>query len=71
MIEKVSKPKILLGINTFSTFDLQLGDIVKINYKNNDGVDVICDTDKRFVIYNIENNKSLQEETMTMYLAEV
>jgi hypothetical protein len=71
IIEKVSKPKILLGINTFSTFDLQLGDIVKINYKNNDGVDVVCDTDKRFVIYNIENNKSLEEETMTMYLVEV
>lgn len=68
---KVSVPKILVGINTFATQNLQLGDIVKINYKNNDGLNIISDEDKRFVVYNIEYSKNNSEETMTMYLAEV
>ena len=71
VIEKVSRPKILIGLNTFATFNLQLGDILQINYKNADGINVISDTDKRFVVYNIEYNKSFGSESMTMYLAEV
>lgn len=70
-IKKVSVPKILVGINTFATQNLQLGDIIEINYKNNDGVDVISDPSKRFVVYNIEYSKNASDETMTMYLAEV
>lgn len=70
-INKVSKPKILVGINTFATFNLQLGDIIQINYKNNDNLNIISDTEKRFVVYNIEYSKSSSQESMTMYLAEV
>lgn len=68
---KVSVPKILVGINTFATQNLQLGDIIQINYKNNDNLDVISDENKRFVVYNIEYSKNNSDETMTMYLAEV
>ena len=68
---KVSVPKTLVGINTFATQNLQLGDIIQINYKNNEGLDIISDENKRFVVYNIEYNKSNSEESMTMYLAEV
>jgi hypothetical protein len=50
---------------------MQLGDIVNINYKNNDDLNVISDSQKRFVVYNIGYNKSLGDESMTMYLAEV
>ena len=71
VIDKVSKPKILVGINTFATFNMQLGDIVNINYKNNEDLNVISDSQKRFVVYNIGYNKSLGDESMTMYLAEV
>ena len=71
VINKVSKPKILIGLNTFATFNLQLGDILQVNYKNVNGTNVISDSDKRFVVYNIEYNKSFGSETMTMYLAEV
>jgi len=71
IIEKVSKPKILVGLNTFATQNLQLGDIVQINYKNNEGVDVIAPENKRFVIYNMEYNKSMGDENMTIFLAEV
>jgi hypothetical protein len=71
IIEKISRPKILVGLNTFATHNLQLGDIIQINYKNNDGVDVIAPENKKFVVYNIEYSKSVSEESMTMYLAEV
>lgn len=71
VIGKISKPKILVGLNTFATFNLQLGDIIEINYKNNDGLDIISDPSKRFVVYNMEYNKSMGDENMTMYLSEV
>lgn len=71
VIGKISQPKILVGLNTFATFNLQLGDIIEINYKNNDGLDIISDPSKRFVVYNMEYNKSFGDENMTMYLAEV
>jgi hypothetical protein len=71
IIKKISKPKILVGMNTFATFNLQLGDIIEINYKNNDGLDIISEPSKRFVVYNMEYSKTLGEELMTMYLAEV
>ena len=70
-IDKISKPRIVLGLNTFSTFNLQLGDILQINYKNVDGIDVISDTDKRFVVYNMEYSKNSGSENTTMYLVEV
>jgi hypothetical protein len=70
-MDKVSKPKILVGLNTFGTFNLQLGDIVQVNYKNNESLDIISSPDKRFVIYNIEYSKSESEQTITTYLAEV
>lgn len=71
VVKKISKPKILVGLNTFATFNLQLGDIIEINYKNNEGLDIISDSSKRFVIYNMEYNKTMGDESMTMYLAEV
>jgi hypothetical protein len=70
-IGKVSVPKILVGINTFATQNIQLGDIIQINYKNNDSINIISDENKRFVVYNIEYSKNSSDETMTMYLAEV
>jgi hypothetical protein len=70
-VDKISKPRIVLGINTFSTFNLQLGDILQINYKNVDGIDVISDTDKRFVIYNMEYSKNTGSENTVLYLVEV
>jgi len=71
VLKNVIKPKILVGINTFGTFNLQLGDIVKVNYINNQGIDVISSPDKRFVVYSIQYTKSSGEENFTTYLAEV
>jgi hypothetical protein len=70
-LEKISKPKILIGLNTFATFNLQLGDLLTINYKNNDGLNIISDPNKKFVIYNMEYTKDLNGQNVIMYLAEV
>ena len=69
-LEQVTRPKILVGLNTFATFNLQLGDLIKINYKNNEGIDLISDESKNFVVYNIEYTKDTNGENMTMYLVE-
>jgi hypothetical protein len=70
-INKISEPKLLVGINTFGTFNLQLGDILNINYKNNDGIDVISPPGKRYVVYNMEYNKGLEDSSIILYLVEV
>lgn len=71
IINKVSRPRRMIGMTVFGTSNMQLGDIVKIKYLSNEGVDVIADPDTRFTIYQIEYNKSVDEITTTMFLAEV
>lgn len=71
IINKTMKPKKNIGVTTFGTQILQLGDIVNVNYKNDDGVELITSADKNFVIYNIEYKRSSGETAMTLYLAEV
>jgi hypothetical protein len=50
---------------------LQLGDIVTVNYKNSDGLDLVTPDDSRFVVYNIEYGRKLTGPSMTIYLSEV
>jgi hypothetical protein len=50
---------------------LQLGDIVNINYVNNDGLDVVAPATTRFVVYNIDYAKTIDGPNMTVYLSEV
>lgn len=73
IINKVSVPKRVVGVNTFATSNLQLGDIVTIDYKDphGDGINIISPEDTRFVIYNIEYQKSISGLTTTLYLVEV
>jgi hypothetical protein len=70
MISKIMKPRKSMGINIFANPMIQLGDIVKIDYTNNDGNDVIRD-DQRFVVYNIQYAKSSDGPEMTVFLSEV
>lgn len=69
-INKVMKPRKNVGINAFAVNNLQLGDIVNIDYVR-EGVDVISDESKRYVVYNIEYKKDIQGIQYTIYLAEV
>jgi hypothetical protein len=71
IINKVMAPKKSVGISMFSIPTLQLGDIVTIDYKNSDGLDLVADSSERFVVYNIEYTRSLSGPSMTLYLSEV
>jgi len=42
-----------------------------MNYKNSDGLYVVADTNERYVVYNIENQKGPTGTQMTVHLAEV
>jgi hypothetical protein len=52
---------------------MQLGDIVNIDYKDEqgEGVDIISPDTKRFVIYNMEYQKDSNGLSTTLYLVEV
>jgi hypothetical protein len=68
---KLMVPKRSVGVNIFSIPTLQLGDIVNIDYKNNDNLPVIGNSTARFVIYNIEYSRTPKGPNMTIYLSEV
>jgi hypothetical protein len=71
IINKVMSPKKAIGLQMFAIPTLQLGDIVTINYKDSDGLDLVTPTSTRFVIYNIAYGRSPDGPTMTIYLSEV
>ena len=73
VVDKVSVPKKTVGLNTFATTNLQLGDILNIDYKDEqgDGIDIISPETKRFVVYNMEYQKDSSGLTTTLYLVEV
>jgi hypothetical protein len=50
---------------------IQLGDIVQIDYTNQDGVQEIGDENARFVVYHIEYSRSSKGPEMNLYLSEV
>ena len=71
IIEKNIRPRKSVGLKIFSMPILQLGDIVNINYKDNDGIDLISPETTKYVVYNINYSKSVGGPEMTVYLSEV
>lgn len=71
LIEKSVRPRKNVGMTIFSNPMIQLGDIVSIDYKNADGIDVIDSVDKKYIVYNIDYSKSIDGPNMTIYLSEV
>ena len=71
IINKLMVPKKSVGMNIFSIPTLQLGDIVTINYKDSSGLDLVSQDTSRFVVYNIEYQRSENGPNMTIYLSEV
>lgn len=71
IIDKLMTPKRSVGVNIFSIPTLQLGDIVSINYKDSNNLDMITSSNTRFVIYNIEYSRNSDGPNMTLYLSEV
>lgn len=71
IVSKTMEPKKTVGLTSFGTQMLQLGDIVNIHYKNSDNIDVIASESTKFVVYNVEYKKATDSTDMTVYLAEV
>jgi hypothetical protein len=71
IIEKNIRPRKFVGLNIFSMPTLQLGDVVNINYKDNEGIDLISPESTNYVVYNINYAKSVGGPEMTVYLSEV
>jgi hypothetical protein len=71
IIDKNIRPRKLVGLNIFSNPTLQLGDIVSIKYDNNEGIGLIDSNSPKYVVYNIEYNKSVDGPDMSVYLSEV
>lgn len=70
LIEKITKPRRSLGVKIFSIPTIQLGDIVSVDYKEND-INMASDPNNRFVVYNIEFSRSSDGPEMTLFLSEV
>ena len=71
IIEKNIRPRKSVGLKIFSMPILQLGDIVNISYKDNEGIDLVSPESTSYVVYNINYTKSLGGPEMTVYLSEV
>jgi hypothetical protein len=71
MVEKVMKPKKSLGVKLFGALNLQLGDIVKVDYQDASKIDLAVSSESRFVVYNIEYSNSGNGPEITAFLSEV
>jgi hypothetical protein len=71
MIDKLMVPKKSVGLKIFATPTIQLGDIVTINYKDSNNLDLVTSPNSRFIVYNIEYARRISGPDMTLYLAEV
>jgi hypothetical protein len=71
IINKSLKPKKYIGLNIFAIPTLQLGDIVTVDYKDNNDIDIVTLSSSRFVVYNIEYQRNSSGPSMTIYLSEV
>ena len=69
--KKNLKPRKLVGLNIFSIPTLQLGDVVTIHYKNEDGLDILTPESTRYTVYNIDYSKSVDGTSMNVFLSEV
>ena len=71
LASKIMKPRKSVGLEIFPTPTLQLGDIVRVEYENADGIKEISSSDTRFVIYHIEYSRNENGPSMQVYLSEV
>jgi hypothetical protein len=70
MVEKTTKPRKSLGVKIFAIPTIQLGDIVSVDYKEND-INMASNPENRFVVYNIDFSRSSDGPEMTLFLSEV
>lgn len=71
LTEKIMKPRKSVGVEVFGLPTAQLGDIVQVSYRNENGVNEISAEDSRFVVYYIDYSRSPTGPSMNIYLSEV
>jgi hypothetical protein len=71
IINKLMKPKKSIGLDIFSIPTIQLGDIVTINYKDANGIDLVASDTSRFVVYNTEYSRTPDGPNMKIYVSEI
>jgi hypothetical protein len=71
MISKIMKPRRSISVQIFGMPILQLGDIVNIDYKDEQGIDQVTDSSARFVVYQIDYSATPEGPDMTVFLSEV
>jgi hypothetical protein len=70
LVNKITKPRKSVGVKIFANPMIQLGDIVSLDYVENN-IDKVGNKDSRFVVYNIEYSKTAEGPDMSVYLSEV
>ena len=70
LISKMSKPRKAVGVETFGTSFLQLGDILKVDYSDAENVQQIS-PDSRYVLYSSEYRYTTEGPQQIIYLSEV
>jgi hypothetical protein len=70
VIKKIMKPRKSVGVKIFANPMIQLGDIVSLDYVDNE-INMVAPKDSRFVVYNIEYSKNQSGPSMTVFLSEV
>jgi hypothetical protein len=68
---KIMKPRRSVGVDIFCNPMIQLGDIVEVNYVNENGFNEISSDSSRFVVYSIDYSRSSEGPSMTIFLSEV
>jgi hypothetical protein len=71
VLSKTSKPRKSVGLSVFGIPYVQLGDIVKVNYVDDDGVGQVSLKDSRYVVYTIEYSRDENGPSTIIYLSEV
>jgi len=70
-IKKLIKPRKSVGLSVFGMPTIQLGDIVNIKYKTEEGVDEISSEDTKFIVYYAEYAKDSAGPITNLFLSEV
>jgi hypothetical protein len=70
-IKKLIKPRKSVGVSVFGMPTIQLGDIVNIKYKTEEGVDEISSENTKFIVYYAEYAKDASGPITNLFLSEV
>lgn len=69
---RTTKPRLAMSVTILNNPLIQLGDVVSIYAKNQDGSDMITSDLKQFTVYAIDHSRSTSGDTLnTIYLSEV